>query len=578
MQNLDYEKKWLVKSDNKIMGPFSIEMLEDLLFKRQVALIDEVRDMNHRWLYIREIEELKDLADKVRIEFDKKSEQTRTLQSLSTQAGSKKEIHTNTHTKTEDIQSPQFTDSKPVFTDVSVQPKDIAFEDIDFPQLEVEKKKSAAQFVSHLDPNVKAEIKKTKSKFGLIALTVFVVIVSGFAAVYTYRKFNQAKADNQLMTRIRKLIIYGAEQKAADEFQKLPETLQRRLFPDAIVLFLRLDAEGAINLDESLQSIHEKKINNQQNAQAELVLFNKKLALNSIQEAKGHLIAAKDVNSESDIVKENEAILNYLENNNEASQSLFLNLFNTSNKGRYLFGLALNHLKKPTTFSDNEITEKIERYLSTRIEFKKELHLIQIYLSLKNSNLSAAKLFTTEFLNTPVQLSRQFMISGLIYSSIYKFEKIIPYFDKVKNQLDSKLLGLVDLHLMLEKSDGYAAQKQFDKIQGLLIASEKQNAQIAIDDILNNYQEALAIEKAAKPEDLNMPSHLSLLKMKKKNKNANVAHHVESLKKERNLISLWTDLMLINESDSSAIKSFLQQNSIGAEDFVPVIEAKVQVD
>ena len=60
--NTDYENKWLVKSDNKIVGPYSFDQIEDFLFKRQISLIDEVRDMNTRWLYIREVPEFKEMV------------------------------------------------------------------------------------------------------------------------------------------------------------------------------------------------------------------------------------------------------------------------------------------------------------------------------------------------------------------------------------------------------------------------------------------------------------------------------------------------------------------------------------
>ena len=80
--NSEYEKKWIVKSDSKILGPFSVEFIEELLYKRQISLIDEVRDMDQRWMYIREVPQFKQLVENVRIELDKKSEETKTIQAL----------------------------------------------------------------------------------------------------------------------------------------------------------------------------------------------------------------------------------------------------------------------------------------------------------------------------------------------------------------------------------------------------------------------------------------------------------------------------------------------------------------
>ena len=40
-----YEKKWLIKTDQKITGPFSYEQIEEQLRKKQISVIDEIRDM-----------------------------------------------------------------------------------------------------------------------------------------------------------------------------------------------------------------------------------------------------------------------------------------------------------------------------------------------------------------------------------------------------------------------------------------------------------------------------------------------------------------------------------------------------
>ena len=571
MHNADYEKKWLVKSDHKIMGPFSTDILEELLFKRQIALIDEVRDMNQRWMYIREISELKSMAEKVRIELSKKSEETMTMQSGSTATVYQNEIN---------MPSQDISNVPTSFTGIDDEVQDISFNDVSIPKLEIENKKPLQkkfQFVSKNDPKIQTEISVKNNKTIYLISAVVVSILISIVGIYFYKKNIQNKYEQSALMRIRKLTIYGADQKATEAFQKLPEHLQSRILPDILVLFLRLDNEGTINLEETLNLVEKKELNNQQRAQVELIQFNKKIALNEISIAKGHLIAAKDADPDSDIVKENEAILNYLDNQFKTSSEQFLNLFNSNNKGRHLFGMALNHLKEPS-MSDNQLIEKIERYLSTRIEFKKELTFIRLYLGLKNENSNAIKNYTLDFLNTPVQLSSQFKIPGLVFSSIYKFDKIILYYEKIKQQLDPKLLALIELHLFLEKGDGYSAQKQYDSIQGRLSILERHNTQIAIQSVLNRYGEALAIEKVSQPAELNTASHLALLRLKKENKNSNFESNMNALKNEKNLISLWAELMSFNDNEYDKIKKFIQLNSTTAEDFLPVIEAKARLD
>ena len=48
------EKKWIIKSENQILGPYNFDQIVDLIRKGQISLIDEIRDPETRWLYIRE--------------------------------------------------------------------------------------------------------------------------------------------------------------------------------------------------------------------------------------------------------------------------------------------------------------------------------------------------------------------------------------------------------------------------------------------------------------------------------------------------------------------------------------------
>lgn len=573
--NVEIEKKWLVKSDNKIVGPFSFEQLEDLLLKRQVALIDEVRDMNRRWLYIREIPELKDMVGRVRNEIDKKSEQTRTVQSL-TQKHS--ETLTGAQTKTAELQNPELTHLPSTFTNVTVEAEDIAFDDVEIQEKPTRKKKNNPQFVLSSDPQIQKEMRQNKKNAVIIILSALILTFTIIVGFYFFKKITQEKAEHALFTKVRRYVIFGADAKAIEFFQKLPENLQAKVLPDILTLFPKLDADGLIHLDQALQQILKTpNLSSLQKSQIELIEFNKSLNLNNINEAKGHLIRAKDIEPESESVKENEAILSYLEGQNKNSSEQFLNLFKQQNKGRYLLGYGLNLLKKSQA-ADSDVIEKIERYLFTRIEFNKELILLQITLSLKNAKLKEAEQFIIDFTNAPIGMSQKFKIPGLTYSEIYKIEKIYPNYEKFSSQLNFKSKGLVAIYLNLEKGDGYAAQKKYEEIQSVLSNYEKTNAQIAIQAAFNRYAEMVVIEKTTTPDQLSTASHLLLLKMKKDNKSTDLNRNIEALKKEKNLISLWAELLQMNESEIDKIRNFLLLNSATADDFIPFIEAKGRLE
>lgn len=566
---MSVDKKWLIKSDNKIVGPYSTDQLENLLLQRQVALIDEIRDMDNRWLYIREVAELKILTEQVRLEHDKKSEQTRTYQT----AGANN--NTVSQTKTAETPDIDFTNhARTAFTDVDVEAKEVPFNEIEIRAQDSEKKKNTAQYVFPEDTAVKADVQKSKKQGLLTTLTVAAVLTLSTVGYFFYNKWSQDKIERTLITKVRRLVMIGADAKAVEAFQKLTEDQQNKVLPDVLTLFTKLDADGVINTDNTLKDIKTNPaLSAVQKSQIALIQFNKSLLLNQLNEAKGFLVIAKDLDPDSDVIKENSAILSYLENNIAESAAQFLSLFNRLNKGRLLYGYALNHLQEPQ-ISDLELLEKIERYLSTRVEYKKELLMVQILLAIKISNMTEANNFIQDFMNTPVMLSHMFKIPGLVYPGIYKIERVIPFYEKVRNQLGPQGSVLTDIYVYLEKNDAYSAQKLFNQAKNQLSSADRTNINIAINYIQNKSSDIFAIEKTVLPESLNISSHMSLILLKKENKRKDIESNVLNLKKEKNLISVWTDLVQLNDEDPEKIRSYLQLNTMNTEDFIPYIELR----
>jgi hypothetical protein len=247
---MSVDKKWLIKSDNKIVGPYSMDQLENLLLQRQIALIDEVRDMHNRWLYIREVAELKALTEKVRLELDKKSEQTRTYQTTITNT------NTVSQTKTSETLEVDFTShASPVFTDVNVDAKDIPFSEIEVKVTEIEKKKNIPQFVFSDDPVTRKEVKKRKKQGLFVGMAVAVLLTMSLTGYYFYKKWSQDKIERAMITKVRRLVMIGADSKAVEAFQKLNEEQQYKVLPDILTLFTKLDSDGVINTDNILKNI-----------------------------------------------------------------------------------------------------------------------------------------------------------------------------------------------------------------------------------------------------------------------------------------------------------------------------------
>lgn len=109
-ENNHLTRNWLVKSSTKILGPFTREEVMVLLTRRQITIIDEVRQPEGRWSYIRDNRYFKEVVKSLRYEQDHSREDTMTMTSTAT-------IGSNSMTKTE---SPTIADE---FTPTPVTPQ-----------------------------------------------------------------------------------------------------------------------------------------------------------------------------------------------------------------------------------------------------------------------------------------------------------------------------------------------------------------------------------------------------------------------------------------------------------------------
>lgn len=72
------DKNWLVKSATRILGPYTLEEVTEMLRTKQVSIIDEVRVSSGRWNYIRENPIFLEIVKKIRAEQESHSDETMT--------------------------------------------------------------------------------------------------------------------------------------------------------------------------------------------------------------------------------------------------------------------------------------------------------------------------------------------------------------------------------------------------------------------------------------------------------------------------------------------------------------------
>src|SRR4051812_45500802 len=84
------EKNWLIKSSSKIIGPYSATEVAQLLIKKHISIIDEVRQPRGRWAYIRETPIFSEIVHNLRSEQANSAEETASM--LATQTLSRTDL------------------------------------------------------------------------------------------------------------------------------------------------------------------------------------------------------------------------------------------------------------------------------------------------------------------------------------------------------------------------------------------------------------------------------------------------------------------------------------------------------
>lgn len=593
MQTAAADRKWMIKSENKVLGPYSYDQIEDLLKKKQISLIDEVRDMDTRWMYIREAEALKAIVDEIREELARVDDHTKTYQTRTTQG------LTKTGTITQEVLAENTKFEMPTFTNVTVEDAEFIEEDQETtqapatttaaapakPQLVPEKSKAKAppQYVSSADPVVHSQIRE-RSKLTLmvlISILLAVIVIAGGSQFYQNKE--KKKQEQQSIASIRKYSLYGLESKVVEIFGNMSPELQRQILPEIIPMIPKLDSVGYINGSQTISNLKSNPgVNDQRKALLDIVQFIQSVQDQDLKKARESLIRAKDLDPSSELIKENDAILSFYEGKFDNATKTFSELFQTAKKGRWLFGWAVSELSKPTSNSEVEslLNHEITMYTDTHIDFKKELLLINMLLDKRTNREERFNNDYKSFTAMPLNFRQKFQIPLSIFSGIYSMFTLRPTFEKLKPFLAATPKMVIETHIKLELGEISAAQTLYSNYNTLIEdPAERANLRLQLDFALKDYSAVIAQEKTLDISKLNTASHYVLLLAKQRSKDSSatliddgVTKHVNYLRTENNVLGLWSQLLIIQEPAKKI--SFVQANSGAGEDFIPFLEVK----
>ena len=570
MQN-SMDRKWIIKSDNKILGPYSFDQIEDLLKKKQISIIDEVRDMNNRWLYIRESPELQSIVEEIRLRLSKNDDHTRTVQT--------RHSFTGTASKTQEISEFTTTNTPPkTFTNVSVaEAQDISFsEEITFKQKEpVAKSILTQQYAHRSDSMTQVELKQSSNhiKIGLVA--IFIILAGGGYLTYHFKKKDKQQQEMAMLGQLRKYYLFGLENKFIDLFGRINADQQIQILPQVIPMWPKLDQAGLIQIKEQVLRIRAKtNLSLEQKAQLELVDFNNAMLLKDLKKSREAIIKARDVDPANEVAKENDAILFNLEELYKNSSDLFLQLYKVNPKGRFLFGYAINELKLNRN-NDQYIIDEIKKYTQKNYDFKKELLLIGLVISKKLKLEDSYKNLYSDFINFPIKFKDHFFVSYSVANSFYDGQQMISIFNLLPNDLTFSEKSEIEIHVRLENSEPVSAEKVYKNTQSSFAQNSKKiNTQILIDSSLKNYEKVLISEKLIVSDQLNLAAQTSLLdvKIKSAQSESEFSPQVSYFKKQGSFWTTW--VTLLTEKNKNKEMLYMQSNDSSVSDLKVFLEAK----
>lgn len=572
-QNL--ENKWLIKSENRILGPYNFEQVIDLIRKKQISIIDEVRDPETRWLYVRENSEFKVIVDEMRSEIDARTEGTKTFQSSASKA-----VEDTTMQKTR-------TDVNQ-FTDINIEAKELAVtnEVIRNPAASpVQKTEKAKVYGVQTDVVIQNKMNIFSNKILVGTVVGVALLLSSFFGYLYVQKRNILKQEEELTLQIKKYKYLGLYQKAVDLFAKLPGPNQKKMVPELLEIFPLLESTGLVALEDVKSLKTDSGLSQDQKANIEIINFLASMHLQNYGQAQEFLVKATALLPTSLLIKENEALLNLKRGQFANSYNLFKSIFLQDKNGRYLLGMVQAFYglapaeKAPLK---KELLSNLEKYTTVYYDFKKELLLAQISLAHDLDETVLFKVSKSQFFNTPCLLSKQFLKPNLIAQNTYAWTELNEIKTNVQKILSGDELILFQVHDFLEASQlSSATEFVTNNIAKISNPAIREQINLLLYNAQKRTKELLALEKT---NQLDMGSELNhlLLAFNKleKSPTTSVSIHQQFLvSRQQMFYKEWIDLeQLIAKNSVNELKTFVKDHFVTVQNFAPLFVAKNMVN
>ncbi|RYZ71495.1 MAG: hypothetical protein EOP09_04565, partial [Proteobacteria bacterium] len=407
-------KNWLVKSSTRILGPYTRDEVVQLLSRRQITIIDEIRQPDLRWNYIRETRYFKEIVKNLRFEDDHSREDTMTSTSTSTGTG--------TLTKTDHgMLNDDLTPVPPFTPAVSTPPEPVpGMRDVTpGPEIRPHLKASgpAKSFGNLQDQRVQSRIQR--QNFVLRAILLFILVGGLLYASYAFLGKDRRTDLNyeQLVASALKYKELGLYQKSLGFYRKAAALREVDLETQFQMVFVLINEDR-----QSLKGrrVIERALLKENRSRQEIINGNLGIALSfmiegDLRQSEDYLQRTMGLEANNEAAKLNMALIQLKKNNFAEAYKSFeaMTRGDVSGYPLILLGktIALIEMSKANVDKDKLRSgiNEIKAFSGKSHFLRKELALLLIYLNRLSAEPAGELDAIAMFMDEPYDLSRQFV-------------------------------------------------------------------------------------------------------------------------------------------------------------------------
>ena len=372
----DANKKWLVKSDNVILGPYTAKEVKQLVSDSLVSINDEVTEPFTFWWTLRDHPEFKDFAQNVTL-------QTRVTHLIT---GVKSRLQTITGKTEKNLEKTQTITS----TDTPVE--EAVFQSVDTVKQDTlttkEKTPKKADFHSKLE-NKREAAKKINNIIKMLWKSVVIVSLGILLYIIYNEFFIPSKKTVQTLINVKQLGMDAYKKgNEAEAFKHLSQGSKKNLLggeEKVALASLFLQKRDTEKTNEILKSLPHSLFNTEKVHSLKGLAY---LSEKNFQVAKSFLLKSKELEEKSNKAPTrsliNLALVNYMQGNIPSAQTFIDQLIKSGyERGIRYYLEALSYLAVKSA-DTKKVLEDINTFIEVSPEYRQEFYVLLAWLNRKD--------------------------------------------------------------------------------------------------------------------------------------------------------------------------------------------------